>query len=92
MLAVEVNFSIQSQWVIRVLEFLELVHGLPKMTRKDNGPEFILRLLDQSYWQKHVKLVIIRPRKSIQNDNEKSCNGSVQKELINAMYYILCIR
>ena len=40
MLAMEVDFSLPAQRVIHVLEFFELVRGLPKMIRVDNGEAF----------------------------------------------------
>ena len=57
MLAMEVDFSRPAQRVIRVLEFVELVRGLCKMNRVDNGPEFISRLLDHGGREKTNELV-----------------------------------
>jgi putative transposase len=40
-LAIEIDTSLPSQRVIRVLEELKRERGLPKQLRLDNGPEFI---------------------------------------------------
>jgi putative transposase len=84
MLAMEVDFSLPARRVIRVLEFLELVRGLPKMIRVDNGPEFISRLLDHWCREKDIELVFIQPGKPMQNGYVERCNGSVRKELLSA--------
>jgi putative transposase len=84
MLAMEVDFSLPAQRVIRVLEFLELVRGLPKMIRVDNGPEFISRLLDHWCREKGIELVFIQPGKPMQNGYVERCNGSVRKELLSS--------
>ncbi|WP_111672789.1 DDE-type integrase/transposase/recombinase [Algoriphagus litoralis] len=68
-LAIEVDFSLPAQRVIRVLEFLELVRGLPKMIRVDNGPEFISRLLDLWWREKNIELDFVQPGKPMQNGN-----------------------
>ncbi|GAA0878530.1 hypothetical protein GCM10009119_14980 [Algoriphagus jejuensis] len=84
MLAMEVDFSLPAQRVIRVLEFLELVRGLPKMIRVDNGPEFISRLLSHWCREKNIEMVFIQPGKPMQNGYVERCNGSVRKELLSA--------
>lgn len=45
-LAIEADSSIPSLRVIRVLDRLKEVRGLPKIIRVDNGPEFISKKLD----------------------------------------------
>ena len=80
----EVDFSLPAQRVIRVLEFVELVRGLPKMIRVDNGPEFISRLLDHWCREKNIELVFIQPGKPMQNGYVERCNGSVRKELLSS--------
>lgn len=84
MLAMEVDFSLPAQRVIRVMEFLELVLGLPKMIRVDNGPEFISKQLDQWCRDRGVELVFIQPGKPMQNGYIEQCNGSVRREVLNA--------
>ncbi|MBL7973157.1 MAG: transposase family protein [Prolixibacteraceae bacterium] len=53
-LAIEADSSIPSRRVIRVLNRLKEVRGLPEMIRVDNGPEFISKNLDD--WCKENKV------------------------------------
>lgn len=46
LVAIEVDTILPAQRVIRVLERLKEVKGLPQMIRVDNGPEFISRKLE----------------------------------------------
>jgi putative transposase len=90
MLAMEADFSLPAQRVIRVLEFLLEFRGLPKMIRVDNGPEFISHALDEWCRKHNVTLVYIQPGKPMQNGYVERCNGSVRKELLNAnVFYTL---
>ena len=45
-LSIETDTSLPALRVIRVLDKLKQIQGLPKMIRVDNGPEFIFRKLD----------------------------------------------
>ena len=86
-LAIDTDTSIPALRVIRVLEQLKQVRGLPEMIRTDNGPEFISQKLD--YWCKDnkVQLVFIQPGKPTQNGYVERFNGSVRKELLNAYVF-----
>ena len=86
-LAIDTDTSIPALRVIRVLEQLKEVRGLPEMIRTDNGPEFISQKLD--YWCKDnkVQLVFIQPGKPTQNGYVERFNGSVRKELLNAYVF-----
>jgi putative transposase len=86
-LAIETDTSIPALRVIRILEQLKIVRGLPEMIRVDNGPEFISQKLD--YWCKDnkVHLVFIQPGKPSQNGYIERFNGSIRKELLNAYVF-----
>ena len=83
-LAIEVDSSIPSLRVIRVLERLKEVRGIPQMIRVDNGPEFISRNLDNWCKENKVKLVFIQPGEPTQNAFIERFNGSIRRELLNA--------
>ena len=52
-LALHVGRRVRSMDVVRVLERVGDVHGLPESIRVDNGPEFISKDLDRwVYWNK----------------------------------------
>ena len=86
-LAMEVDTSLPSQRVIRVLERVSLDRPLPMMIRVDNGPEFISDKLDCWCIDKKVQLVFIQPGKPMQNGYVERLNGSIRKELLNAYIF-----
>ena len=83
-LAIEVDTSLPSLRVIRVLERLKELRGLPKMIRVDNGSEFISTKLNIWTRENQIELAFIQPDKPMQNGYVERCNGSIRKELLNA--------
>jgi len=83
-LAIEIDTSLPSLRVIRVLERLKVARGLPKMIRVDNGPEFISTKLNIWTRENQIELAFIQPGKPMQNGYVERCNGSIRKELLNA--------
>ncbi|XFE73512.1 hypothetical protein V8V91_21040 [Algoriphagus halophilus] len=77
---------------IRVLEFVELVRGLPKMIRVDNGPGVYLRLLD--HWCKEKNRAGLYP--AGQADAKTAMWNAVtdrsEKTCLAPMYLILWMR
>jgi len=86
-LKIEVDTSIPTQRVIRVLEQLKLTRGLPRMIRTDNGPEFISKKLDDWCKDHKIILVFIQPGKPMQNAYVERFNGSIRNELLNAYVF-----
>jgi putative transposase len=62
--------------VVRVLDRLQTIGGLPQAIVLDNGPEFRGRALDQWASANHVELRFIRPGKPIENAFVESFDGS----------------
>ena len=89
-LAIEVDTSLPSLRVIRVLNQLIAQRGKPSHIRTDNGPEFISHKLQQ--WCEHnsITLQYIQPGKPTQNAYIERKNGSIRRELLNAyLFYSL---
>ncbi len=88
-LAVEVDTSLPSLRVIRVLEKLVEMRGNPESIRVDNGPEFISDKL--RFWcnESNIHLQFIQPGKPVQNAFIERKNGSMRKELLDAYLYTL---
>lgn len=86
-LRIEVDTSLPSQRVIRVLEQLEQSRGLPEMIRVDNGPEFISHKLDAWCKERAILLAYIEPGKPTQNAYIERLNGSLRRELLNAYVF-----
>ena len=89
-LAIEVDTSLPSLRVIRVLERLIAQRGKPLNIRTDNGPEFISHKLQQWCEQCNITLQYIQPGRPMQNAYIERKNGSLRRELLNAyLFYSL---
>jgi len=91
-LVIEVDTSIPSLRVIRVLEKLVSTRGCPSNIRCDNGPEFISHKLEEwcSHESRQITLQFIQPGKPMQNGYIERKNGSIRRELLNAyLFYSL---
>ena len=88
-LAIEVDTSLPSLRVIRVLERLVLQRGKPANIRCDNGPEFISHKLAEwcSDKTRQITLQFIQPGKPTQNAYIERKNGSMRRELLNAYLF-----
>ena len=88
-LAMEVDTSLPSFRVIRVLERLIAQRGCPANIRCDNGPEFISHKLEQwcSDESRRISLQFIQPGRPMQNAYIERKNGSIRRELLNAYLF-----
>jgi putative transposase len=85
--AIEVDTSLGGARVVRVLERLALLRGLPKVIVTDNGPEFAGRALDGWAYRTGVKIHFIRPGKPIENAYAESFNGRFRDECLNEHWF-----
>jgi putative transposase len=91
-LAIEVDTSLPSLRVIRVLERLIAQRGCPANIRCDNGPEFISHKLEAwcNHESRRITLQFIQPGKPMQNAYIDRKNGSIRRELLDAyLFYSL---
>lgn len=86
-LAVEVDTSLPTLRVIRVLDRLVTERGKPANIRCDNGPEFISHKLEQWCTENKITLQFIQPGKPMQNAYIERKNGSMRRELLNAYMF-----
>lgn len=86
-LRIETDTSLPALRVIRVLEQLKELRGLPNMIRVDNGPEFISHRLDTWCKDHKITLAYIQPGKPTQNAYVERFNGSIRRELLNAYVF-----
>ncbi len=88
-LAIEVDTSLPSLRVIRVLEKLITQRGIPANIRCDNGPEFISHKLEE--WcndeRRKITLQFIQPGRPMQNAYIERKNGSIRRELLNTYFF-----
>jgi putative transposase len=86
-LAIEVDTSLPSARVARVLDRLVWELGLPESLRVDNGPEFISMTLDRWAFQHGVLLDFIQPGKPTQNAHVESFNGRFRDECLAQAHF-----
>ncbi len=87
-IAIEVGRSIPGARVVRVLERLARVRGLPRVLVLDNGPEFTSRVLDQWAYRRGVELRFTEPGKPVQNAFVESFNGKFRDECLNQSWFV----
>jgi putative transposase len=89
-LAIEVDTSLPSLRVVRVLTRLITQRKKPVHIRVDNGPEFISHKLQQWCDENKITLQYIQPGRPMQNAYIERNNGSLRRELLNAyLFYSL---
>ena len=86
-LAIEVDTSLPTARLIRVLEYLKEFRGLPETIRVDNGPEFISHNLDMWCKDNKIRLIFIQPGKPMQNAFVERFNGNIRRELLNTYVF-----
>ncbi len=84
---IEVDTSIPSARVIRVLDMLALWRGYPKQLRSDNGPEFISRKMAEWADEHQVQLAFIQPGKPTQNAYMERFNRTYREEVLDAYLF-----
>ncbi len=87
-LALEVDTSIGGKRVVRVLDKISFLRGLPEVITVDNGPEFAGKALDEWAYRKNVKLDFIRPGKPVENAFIESFNGKFRDECLNDNWFL----
>ena len=85
--AIEVDTSIRTARVIRVLDTVVDERGLPDEILIDNGPEFTSQALEDWAHHRGVKLTFIRPGKPNDNPYIESFNGKFRDECLNEHWF-----
>jgi putative transposase len=86
--AIEVDRSLPSLRITRVLDRLHDAIGLPQTIVVDNGPEFAGRTLDVWAYAHGVSLRFVRPGKPIENAYVGSFNGKFRDECLNEHWFV----
>jgi putative transposase len=87
-LVIEVDHSLPGGRVVRVLERLGELHGLPEVIRIDNGTEFTSHVVDAWAYERGVKLDFIRRGKPTDNAHIESFNGKFRDECLNENWFL----
>jgi putative transposase len=88
MLVIEVDTSLPSLRVIRVLEKVRLQRGLPERIVIDNGTEFTSKAVDQWAYENKVKLHFITPGRPMENGYIESFHGKFREECLNEHWFL----
>ncbi len=86
-LAIEVDFSLTAERVVRVLERIAAHRGYPLKLRSDNGPEFIALALADWAEQHGVTLEFIKPGKPMQNGFIERFNRSYREAVLDMFVF-----
>jgi len=86
-LAIEVDFSLTAERVVRVLEQIAATRGYPLKLRTDNGPEFIALALADWAEQHGVTLEFIKPGKPMQNGFIERFNRSYREAVLDMFVF-----
>ncbi len=79
-LAIEADFSLPTERVIRTLEQIMEWRGKPHEIRCDNGPEYVSHRLQSWAGQEGIRLAYIQPGKPQQNAYIERYNRTVRYE------------
>jgi putative transposase len=82
-LAITIDISLPAARVVRTLEQLEEIHGLPQAIRLDNGSEVRSDIFMGWCEEKGIKLKFIQPGKPQQNGFIERFNKTYLYEVLN---------
>lgn len=82
-----VDLSISGERVVRLLDPLASLHGLPDEIVLDNGPEFTCKAMFLWSLRTGVRLQFIHPGKPMQNGYVESFNGQFRDECLNENWF-----
>ena len=86
-LAVEIDHSLPSKRVVRVLEQLIADRGAPKQIRVDNGPEFTACALEVWCKENAIHLEYIKPGKPTQNAYIERLNRTYREDVLDVYLF-----
>jgi len=82
-LAIEVDHSLPSERVTRVLDQVAEQRGYPRKLRSDNGPEFVAQAMTAWAEKNEVELIPIQPGKPTQNAYIDRYNRTFRQEVLD---------
>jgi len=82
-LAIEIDYSLTSHRVTRVLDNIAIYRGYPKCIRVDNGPEFVSQTLNDWAKEHDVSIIYIQPGKPAQNAYIERFNRTYREDILD---------
>jgi len=86
-LAIEIDTSLSSRRIIRLLEKIIALRGMPASLRVDNGPEFTAAIFDQWRNDRQIKIQYIQPGKPMQNGYIERFNRVYREAVLDAYLF-----
>jgi len=86
-LAIEPDFSLSGERVIRVLKEVIFMRGKPREIRVDNGPEFISNALQNWATDNNIKMKYIQPGSPTQNAYIERFNRYFREDVLDAYLF-----
>lgn len=86
-LAIEIDTSLSSRRIIRVLEKVIARRGKPVSIRADNGPEFTSAAFEQWSNERQIKIQFIQPGKPMQNGYIERFNRLYREAVLDAYLF-----
>ena len=86
-MAIEIDISLPAARVVRTLEQLEEIHGLPQAIRLDNGSKLRPAVFMGWCKSKGIELKFIQPGKQQQNAFIERFNKNYRHEVLNAYLF-----
>jgi putative transposase len=86
-LGIEIDLSLPSERVVRVLDQIAQWRGLPKSLRLDNGPEFIAVAVADWAETNDVELEFIQPGKPMQNGFIERFNRTYREAVLDMFIF-----
>ncbi|MDP4218517.1 MAG: IS3 family transposase [Bacteroidota bacterium] len=86
-LAIEIDTSLSARRIIRVLEKVTALRGMPASLRVDNGPEFTAAVFEQWCSDKQIKIQYIQPGKPMQNGYIERFNRLYREAVLDAYLF-----
>ena len=91
-LRLEVRYSFKSENVLKVLQELFILEGIPEYLRSDNGSEFVAQVVQNFLRDIQVKTAYITPGSPWENGYNERFNGILRNELLNGEVFYNLIR
>ena len=86
-LAIEVDYSLPAERIVRVLEQIATLRGYPAFIRVDNGPEMISACLLEWAESHNVKINHIQPGKPAQNGYIERFNRTYREDVLDQYWF-----
>ena len=80
---IECAWTLTSVDVVRVLEHLVELHGVPAVIRSDNGPEFVAKKVQDWLKDRGIGALFIEPGSPWEHGYSESFNGKLRDELLD---------